>query len=174
MSAYGLAERTGLSREEAGEFIRRYFERYARVREFFDELIAQAGSRGYVETILGRRRYFPELREGARVDRNARWRAEREAVNAPIQGSAADIMKLAMIRLHSELQARGGRSAMILQVHDELLLEVPLDELESVAALTRATMEGALEMTVPLAVDLSAGPSWLDLQRLNRAPAAGV
>ena len=127
-------------------------------------MLVQAGQRGYVETILGRRRYFPELATDARVDTNTRRRAEREAINAPIQGSAADITKVAMIRLHRALADRGLASRMLLQVHDELLLEVPEGELPEVADLTGATMRRAVDLAVVLEVDLSVGHNWADLE----------
>jgi DNA polymerase-1 len=166
MSAFGLSDRTGLSRDEAAEFIDRYFGLYSSVRSYFDRVIAGAAEVGYVETILGRRRYFPELAERAQVDMATRRRAEREAINAPIQGSAADITKVAMVKLHRQLSDRNLGGRLMLQVHDELLLEVPEPELEEVALLTRDTMCHAIEMSVDLEVDLSAGPNWLELERL--------
>ncbi len=164
MGAFGLARRTGLPRTEAADFIERYFDRYPKVRGFFDDLIQGAAEHGYVETILGRRRYFPQLAEGSGADHNTRQRAEREAVNAPIQGSAADITKRAMIDLHAALREHGMQSRLLLQVHDELLLEVPKAELDRAAELTRETMQGAVELEVEMLVDLSVGPSWADLK----------
>jgi DNA polymerase-1 len=170
MGAFGLADRTGLSRAEAAEFIERYFKTYAQVRVFFDELLERAAETGYVETILGRRRYFPELRAGARVDRNAWQRARREAVNAPIQGSAADVMKVAMIRVHEDLRARALPARMLLQVHDELILEADESALEEVVSLTVHHMKTAVPMTVDLAVDVYTGSNWLDLAPYRPGP----
>ncbi|MEJ2561033.1 MAG: DNA polymerase I, partial [Anaerolineae bacterium] len=119
-SAFGLAQQTGMSREEATQFIKTYFEKYPGVREYIDRTKRQAAKQGYVETLLGRRRYFPNL---AKMRGPERGRAEREAINMPIQGTAADIIKIAMIRLHQALRERGLRSRMLLQVHDELVLE---------------------------------------------------
>ncbi len=168
MSAFGLARRTGLSRAEASDFIDRYFGQYAAVRGYFDQVLADAAEKGYVETILGRRRYFPQLGAAARLDHAARQRAEREAINAPIQGSAADITKVAMIRLHRALAERGLTSRMLLQVHDELLLEVPERELPEVADLTAETMSHAVQLGVDLVVDLSVGPNWGELEAFGK------
>ncbi len=167
MGAFGLAQRTGLPRSDAAAFIERYFSRYESVKGYFDQVIGQAAEQGYVETILGRRRYFPELLPGAKVDSAARRRAEREAINAPIQGSAADITKLAMIELHDTLADRGSSGRLLLQVHDELLLEVPIDELDELAPLVRRDMCGAADLEVELEVDLSAGPKWAELEHLD-------
>lgn len=161
ISAFGLASRIGMGRTEAQEFIDRYFERYGAVRAYFDRVLEGAAETGYVETLLGRRRYFPELLEGARVDHQSRARAEREAINAPLQGSAADITKRAMLDLHDALEAEGLRARLLLQVHDELVLEAPEDERDAVARLTRDRMAGAAELDgVELVVDVSTGPSW--------------
>jgi DNA polymerase-1 len=168
ISAFGLARLTGLPRADAAAFIDRYFELYPGVRQFFDRLLADAGQRGYVETIMGRRRYFPQLAEDSGADHNSRQRAEREAVNAPIQGSAADITKVAMIGLHRSLRERGLAGRMLLQVHDELLLELPESELAETAALCREIMSGAAELAVEMVVDLSAGENWADLSPIRR------
>ena len=167
MGAFGLSRRTGLSRGESADFIERYFDRYPGVRGYFDRVLTGAAEQGYVETILGRRRYFPQLQAGADSDHNTRQRAEREAINAPIQGSAADITKVAMIRLHAALRERGLGSRLLLQVHDELLLEVPQAELAELIPLTRSIMTGAVELPVPMVADLSVGPSWATLERVE-------
>lgn len=168
MGAFGLARSTGWSRTEAAAFIERYFGRYAGVRSFFDRLLADCAQQGYVSTLLGRRRYFPLLREGASVDGNTRSRLEREAINAPIQGSAADITKRAMVDLAAALEARGLRARLLLQVHDELLLEVPEDELEVVAPLTASIMQGCVPLDgVPLEVDLAVGENWGEMGRVR-------
>ncbi|MGI5917981.1 MAG: DNA polymerase I, partial [Anaerolineae bacterium] len=163
MSGYGLAARTNLSVPEAEEFISTYFERFSRVKEYLDSTIQMAREQGYVETVLGRRRYFPELISG-QANRNLVRAAERAAVNMPIQGSAADIIKLAMIELHRRLQERNGQAAMVLQVHDELVLEVPEDELDAVRDLVVETMENAYRLNVRLKVDVSVGKNWMEMK----------
>ena len=163
MSDYGLSARTDLTREDARRFIENYFARFARVKAYLDETIRIARERGYVETVLGRRRYFPELRPSSAANQNLQRAAERAAVNMPIQGSAADIIKLAMIRLDERLAERRLRSAMILQVHDELVLEVPEDELDVARALVVETMETAYPLHVPLKVDSAVGKNWMEM-----------
>ncbi|HEY64786.1 MAG TPA: DNA polymerase I [Caldilineae bacterium] len=162
-SAYGLAQQTGMDQDRAVQFIEAYFKTYPKVKEYLDRTRRQAAEHGYVETLLGRRRYFPELQRPS-VSRNVRMAAERAAINAPIQGTAADIIKIAMIRLHRALCERGMRSRMILQVHDELVLECPEEELAEAAALVKEKMENAFQLDAPLKVDLEAGPNWYDLQ----------
>ena len=166
-TAYGLAQATGLTQPEAEDFIARYFERFPGVRTYIQQTKVLAARQGYVETLLGRRRYFPELQSGSKASHYARQAAERMAINAPIQGTAADIIKIAMIRLHQALQQRGWRSRMILQVHDELIVEAPEDEVESVSKLMCETMEGAFELDAPLEVDLKAGPNWEEMEPLT-------
>ncbi len=163
-TAYGLAQATGLTQAEAEDFIKTYFERFPRVREYIDCTKALATRQGYVETLLGRRRYFPELQEGSRAPHNVRQAAERMAINAPIQGTAADIIKIAMIRLHRALQERGLRARMILQVHDELVVEAPDDEGLTVSSLMREIMEGAFELKAPLKADLKVGQNWEEME----------
>ena len=160
---YGLAQQTGLTQEEATNFIRTYFAAYPQVRAYLDRTREQARQQGYVETLLGRRRYFPELGEHSRANSNLRQAAERAAINMPIQGTAADILKIAMIRLYEALEQRGLRSRMILQVHDELVLEVPDEELAAVAPLVKRTMEEAYQLDAPLVVDLKLGQDWLEM-----------
>jgi DNA polymerase-1 len=160
-SAFGLAQQTGMSREEAAQFIKTYFDKYPGVREYIDRTKRQAAEQGYVETLLGRRRYFHNL---AAMRGPERGRAEREAINMPIQGTAADILKIAMIRLHQALGERGLRSRMLLQVHDELVLEAPDDEIEVVVPLVREVMSGAFELSVPLKVDVEVGQNWLEME----------
>ena len=164
MGGYGMAWRTGLSQKEADRFIKEYFTKYSRVKAYLDETKRKARDIGYVETLLGRRRYFPELRSGSRAHQNVRASAERMAINAPIQGSAADIIKIATIRLHQALKEQGLRSGMTLQVHDELVLEVPEGELEVVAPLVKSTMEGAFQLDAPLKVDMKVGKNWLEME----------
>jgi DNA polymerase-1 len=156
--AHALSRQLKIAHAEAKEFIERYFQRFALVRAYLDSMVEFAREHGYVQTIFNRRRYIPELR-----DRNFNIRAfgERTAANSPIQGSAADLIKVAMIRIHSALQAQGLNARMLLQVHDELVFEVPGPELELVSALVTHEMEHAAELSVPLVVDLGSGDNWL-------------
>ena len=162
-TAYGLAKATGLTQTEAEEFIQRYFERFPRVQVYIEETKALAGRQGYVETLLGRRRYFPELAPGSKASHNMRQSAERMAINAPIQGTAADIINIATRDLHQALRAQELRARMILQVHDELVVEAPTEEVEAVAALMRRVMEGAFQLRVSLKVNLSVGANWAEI-----------
>ncbi len=164
MSGYGLAQRTELSQGEADRFVESYFAQFPAVRAYLDETKRQAREEGYVETLFGRRRYFPELTADSRVPANMRRAAERMAINMPIQGTAADIIKIAMIRLHRTLREQKLRAAMILQVHDELVLEVPDEELEQVRELVRSVMEGAYALRAPLRVDMAVGNNWLEME----------
>jgi len=150
-----LAAQLGISRSQANDFIENYFRRFQGVANYLEEMKELARTRGYVETLLGRRRYIPEIRA-----RNPGMRGfgERTATNSPIQGTAADLIKLAMIRLHERLAETPSR--MLLQVHDELLFEVPSEDAGSIGELVREEMEGAIELDVPLRVDLGAGESW--------------
>ncbi|HUG28004.1 MAG TPA: DNA polymerase I [Gemmatimonadales bacterium] len=159
---FALARQLGISQEEAKAFITAYFERFAGVRAFLDEQVALARERGYVETLFKRRRYIPEVR-----DKNFNIRAfgERQAQNAPLQGSAADLIKIAMIRIHHALQSQHPRAHLLLQVHDELVLEAPTAEAEAVAMLVKGYMESATTLTVPLVVEVGVGENWLDAKR---------
>jgi len=163
-SAYGLSQQTDLDFDEAERFISSYFATYPGVKEWLDKTRSLAYAQGYVETLLGRRRYFPELHSTQRAHAGQRAAAERQAINAPIQGTAADILKIAMIRLDKGLRSAGYRARMVLQVHDEVVLEVPKDEIDAVLALTRETMENAYALSVPLKVDVEVGENWLDMQ----------
>jgi DNA polymerase-1 len=156
---HALSRQLGIEHAEAKEFIARYFERFKGVRNYLDAMVAFARENGYVQTIFGRRRYIPELRE-----RNFNIRAfgERTAANSPIQGSAADLIKIAMIRIDDALTSGGLDGKMLLQVHDELVFEVPPEELESVQQLVKYQMENAAQLSVPLVVDLGVGPNWLE------------
>jgi len=159
MEAFGLAQRLGISRDEAQEQMDAYFEQFPEVRTFMHGIVDQARIDGYTTTLLGRRRYLPELSSGNFRDRQA---GERMALNAPIQGSAADIIKKAMIDLDRELRRSGSGAEMLLQIHDELVLEVPEDELVAVTELTRDVMEGIAELRVPLRVDTAGGRTLAD------------
>lgn len=156
MGAFGLSQRLRIPVDQARGYIEGFFALYPRVREFLDEVVAKAAEDGFTTTMLGRRRYLPDLKS-----RNPRLRslAERMALNAPVQGSAADILKLAMVRVDEVLEEP---ARMILTVHDELLFEVPAGEVAEVAGRVRSAMEGAVDMEVPLEVDLGSGPNWAD------------
>jgi DNA polymerase-1 len=156
---FALSKQLSISQEEAKAFIAEYFRRFAGVRAFLDRQVELARERGYVETLFGRRRYVPETR-----DRNFNVRAfgERIAQNAPLQGSAADLIKIAMVRLHAALRDDGLSAGLLLQVHDELVLEAPVPEVERVAALVKKHMEGAASLEVPLVVEVGVGDNWLD------------
>ncbi len=158
MSPFGLTRTTDLTLAEAENFVEAYFERFPGVKRYIEETRRKAAEQGYVETLLGRRRYFPELQKPA--NRNARLRAEREAINAPIQGTAADIMKLAMLRVDERLRCDQLPAKMLLQVHDELMLEVPEGDVPAVLAAVRAEMEGVYRLAVPLATDAKVGKNW--------------
>ena len=168
VSAFGLSQRTELSRAEAQEFMDRYFATYPGVKRYLDQTRAFAREHGYVDTLLGRRRFFQVLQTTVSGNRayNARQAAERAAINHPIQGTAADIIKIAMARLFQALREGVYRARMTLQVHDELVLEVPDDELLAVARLVKQTMEDAYQLDAPLKVDLEAGPNWYELSPL--------
>ncbi len=164
MGEYGLARRTDLSVEEAREFIDNYFTRYERVHEYIERTKEEAREEGYVSTLLGRRRYFPELQSRSRAHAGVKRAAEREAVNMPIQGSAADILKIAMVRLHRALRDEELAARMILQVHDELVLEVPGEEKEPVARMVSSIMENAWALDAALKVDLKVGRNWEQME----------
>ncbi len=160
MGAFALAQNTGMSQADAQEFIRKYFERFPRVRAWLDATKRTAAGQGYVETVLGRRRYFPELSPQSAATDQARRRAEREAINHPVQGSAADIMKIAMIRVHRALNQGHYQARMLLQVHDELVFECPASELDAVRELVDHEMENAFPLSVRLKADVASGPNW--------------
>lgn len=157
--AHALSRQLKIDHAEARSFISTYFERFSGVRKYLDSMVDHAREHGYVQTIFGRRRYIPELRE-----RNFSIRAfgERTAANSPIQGSAADLIKIAMIRIADSVQRAGLNSKMLLQVHDELVFEVPPEELKTLRELVRYEMENAAELSVPLVVDVGTGPNWLE------------
>ena len=156
---FSLAQQLGISREEAKQFIGTYFERFSGVRGFLDKQVEMAKSVGYVETLMGRRRYVPELRAG---NWNVRQFGERVAQNTPIQGSAADMMKKAMIEVQAALDATDANAKVLLQVHDELLLEVPEHEVDDVRTLVVDRMESAVELRVPIVAEWGVGKSWYD------------
>ena len=159
VSAFGLSNQTELSRSESKELIDTYYQTYPQLKVFIDKQIHFARENGYVETILGRRRYLPDINSRNQVVRGA---AERNAVNAPIQGSAADIIKIAMINIYNLLKDNKLKTKMLLQVHDELIFDVPKNELDFVKPLIKKTMEEAYQFAVPLVVDLGVGKNWLE------------
>jgi len=159
-SPYGLSRVADISVEDAAQFIRNYEATFPGVKRYVEETLEKARTNGYVETLLGRRRYLPDMASLPPAQRQA---AEREAINMPIQGTNADIIKIAMVRLHRSFADLGLRTRMILQVHDELVFEVPEDELELVRGIVRATMEGAMELIVPLHVEIRVGKNWYEV-----------
>jgi len=163
MGPQRLAGELAIPLTEASAYIKRYFERLPGVRAFLDQTLLGARERGFVSTMYGRRRYLPELRG---PDGGARAQAERIAINTPIQGSAADLIKLAMVRLHAALAERAITATIVLQVHDELLLEAPTESLSAAGDAVRREMEGVAALRVPLRVELKAGPNWAELQKL--------
>ena len=158
-SAFGLAQNLKISRTEAKEIIDSYFEQYGTIKSYMDKVISQAREEGYVETIMKRRRYLPDINSGNAI---VRGYAERNAINAPIQGSAADIIKMAMISVHSEMKKENVKSKMILQVHDELVFDVHNSEEVLIQDLVRKAMEKAVKLSVPMQVELKLADNWLD------------
>lgn len=158
-SAFGLAQNLKISRTEAKEIIDSYFEQYGTIKNYMDKVISQAREEGYVETIMKRRRYLPDINSGNAI---VRGYAERNAINAPIQGSAADIIKMAMISVHSEMKKENVKSKMILQVHDELVFDVHNSEEVLIQDLVRKAMEKAVKLSVPMQVELKLADNWLD------------
>ncbi|MBI4609684.1 MAG: hypothetical protein HY726_11830 [Candidatus Rokubacteria bacterium] len=160
VSAFGLSQAAGVDQRAAQKYLDDYFARHPKVKAYLDATLAEGREKGYVSTLLGRRRYLPELKSS---NPNARGMAERMAMNAPIQGLASDLIKVAMVRMAAELGARGLRSRMLLQVHDDLLFEVPEAELATLEPLTREVMESAMTLSVPLKVDLKLGRDWSEV-----------
>jgi len=163
MSAFGLAKQLDMDRTEAQTFINTYFDKYRLVRSFMDETLEQARANGYVETLLGHRVYVPDIQASNGMHRAY---AERTAINAPLQGSAADIIKVAMIELHRQLGQEMPDAHIILQVHDELVVEAPIELSDKISELMRKTMESAVTLDVPLTVDIDCGSSWFEAHRL--------
>lgn len=161
MSEYGLEQATELTRQEAGNFIRAYFEKYPKVRQFLETTKKQAREKGYVQTLLGRRRYLPEVNASNRLLRDA---AERMAINMPVQGTSADIIKVAMINLDREMAKHNLKSRMLLQVHDELVFEAPEEELIIMRRIASEIMAGAVLLNIPLKVDVKVGRNWEEME----------
>ena len=161
MSDYGLEQATELSREEAAQFIAAYFEKYPGVKQYLEATKDQVREKGYVQTLLGRRRSIPEINSANRQVREA---AERMAINMPVQGTSADIIKVAMIDLDREMDKRQLKSKMLLQVHDELMFEVPEAELKEMRQLVPEIMSTALKLSIPLKVDIKTGTNWGEME----------
>ncbi len=161
MSDYGLEQATGLSREEAAQFITAYFEKYPGVRKYLDDTKEQARQSGYVQTLMGRRRFIPDINSSNRQVREA---AERMAINMPVQGTSADIIKVAMINMYREMARQQLKSKMLLQVHDELVFEVPEEEMKTMRQLVAEIMSSAVELSIPLKVDTKEGKNWGEMK----------
>ncbi len=159
ISDFGLARNIGVSRQEAAAFIERYLGRYPKVKKYMDGCVVQGNTEGFVSTLMGRRRYLPELSDRSY---NIRQFGERAAMNSPIQGTAADIIKLAMVRVQEAFEQAGMRARLILQVHDELIVEAPAEEAETVREMIRGIMENVMPLSVPLTVEVNIGRSWYD------------
>ncbi|MBQ6504232.1 MAG: DNA polymerase I [Flexilinea sp.] len=162
MSSFGLSKSTGLTPSEASAFVKAYFEQFPKVKSFLDGLRLTAAQQGWVRTLAGRKRYFPNLKR--EMNYNLRNREEREAINAPVQGTSADILKAAMIALPAELKNHGLRASILLQVHDELMLEVPEEELDETQDVVRSVMENITELAVPLLTEAKRGTNWGELK----------
>jgi DNA polymerase I len=160
LSAFGLAQQLGISQKEAAQFINAYFTRYRGIKEFLDKTLVETRKTGVAKTLFGRIRPIPEINSPQAQLRNF---AERTALNSPLQGTAADLIKLAMIKIDQLLTEEKFEARMILQVHDELLFEAPPKERAALEKLVREEMEGAYKLSVPLVVEISAGPNWRDL-----------
>jgi DNA polymerase-1 len=160
MSAFGLSQQLDIEPRLAQAYIDDYFRKYKGVQDYIDQVITSAQERGYVATLFSRRRYVPEIKSG---NVTARKFAERTAINAPIQGTAADLIKVAMIHIADRMRREQFTGRMILQVHDELIFEAPEQEIETLRALVKTEMEGVLEMSVPLKVDISWGNNWSEV-----------
>src|SRR5690606_5545555 len=159
VSAFGLSNQTDLSRGEAKDLIDTYYKTYPKLRNYISEQIQFARDNGYVQTVSGRRRYLKDINGSNQVVRGA---AERNAVNAPIQGSAADIIKIAMINIYNKLETENYQSKMLLQVHDELVFDAYKPEVEKLQELVKFEMENAFKLDVPLVVDIGIGENWLE------------
>ena len=159
ISDYGLSQNLGITRKEAQQYIDTYFDRYPGVKEYMESIVREAKDSGYVETLFHRRRYLPDINSR---NFNLRSFAERTAINSPIQGSAADIIKIAMIHLAKRLKEEKFEANMLLQVHDELVFEVPETELEALDQLVKESMEHAVALHVPLTTDSSWGKTWYE------------
>jgi DNA polymerase-1 len=157
MSSFGLAKELGISPKAAGAFIENYFQKYKGVKTYLDKILKEAKKQHYVSTLMKRRRYIPEINS---TNMTVRQFAERTAINAPIQGTAADLIKVAMLSISKRLPKETLKAKMIMQVHDELVFEVPEKELETVAEMVKEEMENVMELTIPLKVEIHWGKTW--------------
>jgi DNA polymerase-1 len=162
VEAFGLSARVGISRAEAKKVIEDYYDTYKGVRRFMDDVPKEAKEKGYVSSLYGRRRYVPTINDR---NHNVRSRAEREAINMPIQGSASDIVKIAMRKVDEALRSAGLKAQMVMQVHDELLIEAPKKEAKRVEEILCREMETAVELDVPLKVEAGVGDNWMDVKK---------
>ncbi len=170
MSGFGLAKQLGVNTRMANDFIQRYFAKYSRVKAYLEETLRQAREQGWVTTLLGRRRQTPQINSSNRI---VRQEAERSAINTPLQGTAADIIKKAMLEVEAAMWQAGLSGQMLLQLHDELLFEVPRSELPDTARLVRRVMEGVVRLQVPLIVDLRTGENWGEMNIYAPGPSGG-
>jgi len=160
LSAHGISQQTGFTREEGSEFIKTYFSKYPGISGYLEKVKTDTRNSQYAETLIGRRRYIPEIHAS---NFNVRSGAERMAINMPIQGTAADIMKIAMVKVHNRLQSENMKTKMLLQVHDELIFEVPKDESKILEQLVSDEMSGAMDLDVTLKVEGKWGETWGDM-----------
>jgi DNA polymerase-1 len=167
MSAFGLTRTTALTLAEAENFVKAYFERFPGVQNYLTHIRQSVVQEGYVATLLGRKRYFPQLEQGSTTSEIIRSRALREAINAPIQGSAADIIKLAMLRLPEQLEQEGLSARMLLQVHDELVFECERSQIDATSQIVQKVMQEAYVLRVPLKTDAKAGENWADMKAIS-------
>ena len=159
MSSFGLAKELGISQREAQNYIDDYFEKYQGVKAYIKNIQEEAREKGFVQTLFGRIRYIPEIRNN---DNNIRQLGERAAMNTPIQGTAADIIKMAMVNIHRIIREKGFSSSLIMQIHDELVFEVPLEEADVMETLIKTEMEHVVSLSMPLKVSLGKGYSWAE------------
>ena len=158
ISEFGLSEQTGINRREAKDFMEQYLEHYSGIKNYMDDIVNEAKSKGYIDTAFGRRRYIPELKSNNYMVRKF---GERVAMNTPVQGTAADIMKIAMINVYRKLKEEKMEAKIVLQIHDELLIEAPISEKEKVKKILVEQMENAAKLNVPLKVEAEEGKNWL-------------
>jgi DNA polymerase-1 len=159
ISDFGLGEQLGIGRKKAKQYIDEYLEQYAGIKKFMNDITETAKEQGYVETLFHRRRYIPELKSNNYMVRQFGSRA---AMNTPIQGTAADIMKIAMIKVYKKIKEQGLKSKIVLQVHDEMMIEVPIDEKEQVEKIMKESMESAADLKVPLIAEISSADNWYE------------
>ena len=163
-SSYGLGRDLGIPVQEAQNFIDAYFLRYPKVKDYIDAQIKKAQETGFVTTLLGRRRYIPEINN---KNMGIRQFAQRQAVNTPIQGTASDLIKLAMIRIAEEIKEKGSKAKMILQIHDELVFDLPHSELHAFSGMVKDKMEHVMKLDVPIKVDMKKGNNWLEMEAVK-------